>query len=65
MRYPLLGVTPTSGQWKWNKDRATNAVEKYKRFLKEANGRSLVKYWEDTGRELEFIRLSKTRKVEN
>ncbi|MBM2835409.1 MAG: hypothetical protein HW406_2570, partial [Candidatus Brocadiaceae bacterium] len=26
MRYSLLGVTPTSGQWKWSEERAEKAV---------------------------------------
>jgi DNA modification methylase len=65
MRYELLGVTPRTGQWKWSRERALQAVVNYKRYEKEAKGRSLVQYWEGTGRELEFIRLSKTGKVEN
>ncbi|MBW7959665.1 MAG: site-specific DNA-methyltransferase [Candidatus Promineofilum sp.] len=65
MRYELLGETLQSGQWKWAKDRALRAVENYKSFLADANGRTLVQYWEDTGATLEFIRLSATGKVEN
>jgi hypothetical protein len=65
MRYELLGETITHGQWKWSKDRALIAVANYKTFLKEANGRSLVAYWRDTGGEFEFIRKSATGAVEN
>jgi len=65
MRYELLGVTPPSGQWKWNKERAMKAVENYETYLKEAKGRSVAQYWVDTGERLEFIRLSSTGKVEN
>ncbi len=66
MRYQLLGVTPTDGQWKWSQERALVAVENYKRFLREANGRTLEEFWEDTGSELEFIRKNeRTGKVEN
>ncbi|MBC8043754.1 MAG: site-specific DNA-methyltransferase [Rhizobacter sp.] len=65
MRYELIGVTPQNGQWKYNKERALKAVENYKQYLKHADGKSLVVYWEETGKELEFIRLSKTGKVEN
>ncbi len=64
MRYKLLGETPTHGQWKWEKERALRAVDNYKRFLAEADGRSLVQFWRDTGSELEFIRRSGTT-VEN
>ncbi|MGE0466431.1 MAG: site-specific DNA-methyltransferase [Steroidobacteraceae bacterium] len=65
MRYALLGVTPETGQWKWQKAKALEAIANYKRYLKEAAGRSLAKYWEDTGRMLRFIRLSVKGKVEN
>ncbi len=65
MRYELLGVTPTEGQWKWSRERAEEAVANYKRFLAGGKGRMLVDYWQDTGGELEFIRLSERGKVEN
>lgn len=66
MRYELLGETPTHGQWKWARDRALRAVNNYEQFLREANGRTLVQYWRDTGGELEFIRKSPaTGAVEN
>jgi len=58
MRYPLLGVTPTSGQWVWKQERAELAVANHDRFLAECGGRSLVQYWRDTGCSLEFIRPS-------
>jgi len=41
MRYPLLGVTPHTGQWKWSQDRALRAVENSQRFVNEGGGRSL------------------------
>ena len=56
MRYPLLGVTPTSGQWVWSQERAEKAVANYERYLKEGGGRTLAEYWRDTGCKLEFIR---------
>ncbi len=65
MRYELLGVTPKTGQWKWKKSKADEAIRNYQRFLKVAAGRSLVEYWQDTGKKLKFIRLAKTGKVEN
>jgi len=66
MRYELLGVTPSDGQWKWGKERADRAVSNYEVFLKEANGMTLEEYWEATGCQLEFIRKSeRTGKVEN
>jgi hypothetical protein len=65
MRYDLLGENPSHGQWKWERERALRAVGNYKTFEKEANGRSLVQYWRDTGEELEFVRRSSTETVEN
>ena len=32
MRYPLLGVTPKTGQWKWKREVAGEAVKNYKRY---------------------------------
>ena len=65
MRYDLLGVIPKTGQWKWSKDRAFQAVKNYNEYLKFADKKSLVEYWEETGMILEFIRLSKNGTVEN
>ena len=65
LRYELLGITPQSGQWKYNKNRALLAAANYEDYVKLAAGRSLAEYWVDTGQQLEFIRLSKSRKVEN
>ena len=65
MRYELLSEMPTYGQWKWEKKRALRAVENYNKFCEEGGGRSLVKYWRDTGEKLEFIRKSSTGTVEN
>jgi len=66
MRYGLLGVTPKSGQWKWEPERALRAVMNYERYLRDAPGKTLVEYWDETGQNLEFIRKNaKTGKVEN
>lgn len=32
MRYELFGITPSSGQWRWEKDRTERAVENYKKL---------------------------------
>ncbi len=62
MRYDLLGVTPTHGQWKWRRARAEAAVANYRRFEAEAAG-ELVDWWRAAGETLEFIRLSDRGKV--
>jgi site-specific DNA-methyltransferase (adenine-specific)/adenine-specific DNA-methyltransferase len=56
MRYRLFGVKPETGQWVWEEERAKRAVVNYDRFSKEGGGRTLVEYWRDAGRTLEFIR---------
>ena len=65
MRYELLGVTPSKGQWKWSKSRAQKAVLNYRVYMEKHSGVELVDYWRNTGENLEFIRLSKNGKVEN
>jgi DNA modification methylase len=65
MRYELLGVTPETGQWKWRKEKAIEAIANYKRYLSEAQGKTLVDYWRDTGKKQKYIRLSAKGKVEN
>ena len=65
MRYELLSETPTHGQWKWKKERALRAVQNYEIFCEERRTRTLVEFWRDTGKKLEFIRKSSTGTVEN
>ncbi|MCL0043674.1 site-specific DNA-methyltransferase [Peptococcaceae bacterium] len=58
MRYEILGINLSKGQWMWNKERALEAVENYRRYLKEAKktGETIENYWVRTGRKLEFVR---------
>ncbi len=58
MRYEILGVNITEGQWMWKKEKAMKAVENYQDFLREheATGISLRKHWEKTGKKLAFVR---------
>ena len=67
MRYELLGITPSAGQWKWRQERAMQAVENYMHYTRTAQpqGTSLFAYWRETRQELEFIRRSPTNKIEH
>jgi DNA modification methylase len=65
MRYDLLGVTPRTGQWKWQKVRALQAVKNYEHYLSKSGGTSLAEYWQSTGKSLEFIRKSERGKIES
>ena len=58
LRYELLGILPTRGQWLWNKDRALKAVKNYEEYIQESKktGESLEDYWIRNGRTKEFIR---------
>ncbi|HIC90103.1 MAG TPA: site-specific DNA-methyltransferase, partial [Anaerolineae bacterium] len=61
MRYELFGITPTSGQWRWSKERTMRAVENYQRYVTEFAGRmTLDEYYlhvlETTGGKLDFVR---------
>lgn len=57
MRFDILGFNPETGQWKWSKERSLKAVENYKIFQKDFSEKmTLEKYWESTGKVLEFIR---------
>ena len=57
MRYDILGFTPSTGQWRWSKDKAEQAIQNYDEYLKNHSSRvTLEEYWEETGCELKFIR---------
>jgi adenine-specific DNA-methyltransferase len=56
MRYEIFGYTPERGQWKWSKDRASEAIENYKLYKKRfAQKMVLEEYWA-LDRSREFIR---------
>jgi len=57
MRYEVLGFTPSSGQWRYSKERADKAIENYQEYLTNfAEKYSLEEYWRITGSKLKFIR---------
>ena len=62
MRYELLGHKPDSGQWRWEEDRAKEAIRNYEKFVREFKDRySLDKYYLlelEHGRDLDFVRKS-------
>lgn len=35
MRYELMGITPETGQWRWERQRSLKAIENYERLLDE------------------------------
>ncbi|MCM3618443.1 site-specific DNA-methyltransferase [Sutcliffiella horikoshii] len=57
MRYDILGFTPKSGQWKWRKELAEQAVQNYIEYSNNFSEiYTLEEYWENTGKKLKFIR---------
>jgi adenine-specific DNA-methyltransferase len=70
MRYKLFGIVPSSGQWRWSKERTFKAVNNYEKYLSEySNKMSVDEYYtwvlETTGEELNFVRLGSTGKPEH
>lgn len=57
MRYEILGFTPLSGQWRWSKEKAIEAIENYNYYLNNISiEKSLEDYWHETGKKLKFLR---------
>jgi len=66
MRYDVLGVTPDSGQWKWKRELANEAVQNYIEYIKRYSTQmTLEEYWESTGRSKKFIRRNPNGKGKN
>ncbi|MBQ7560643.1 MAG: site-specific DNA-methyltransferase [Synergistaceae bacterium] len=57
MRYDVLGFTPTTGQWRWQKELADEAIENYRKYEKDfADKMSLEDYWRMNDSNMRFIR---------
>lgn len=76
MRYEIFGITPDSGQWRWSKSRSSIAIENYDIMLRDLgktaqniNQEEIDNYYknyiENTGEEIDLLRLSKTGKPEH
>lgn len=69
MRYELLGVSPESGQWRWERRRSLEAVSNYEAFLAQVDGGlSLDDYYLDhlaaTNVKLNFVRRNEEGTVQ-
>jgi len=73
MRYPLLGITPEEGQWRWSQARSEIAVENYQQLLSELGKteETITQeeidtfYMERIDDDLDFLRLSANGKPEH
>ncbi|MCI8471485.1 MAG: site-specific DNA-methyltransferase, partial [Clostridiales bacterium] len=66
MRYEILGYTPESGQWKWKKELAEEAINNYKEYVeKHSKEMTIEQYWEKTGKTKKFLRRNENGKGMN
>ncbi len=66
MRYDVLGIIPSSGQWKWEKEIAEEAVANYALYVEKfAKTMTLEEYWESTDKKKKFIRRNPNGKGKN
>ncbi|EIY5369985.1 site-specific DNA-methyltransferase [Klebsiella quasipneumoniae] len=61
MRYELFGITPEKGQWRWEKNRTTEAIENYRFFLEKKSQQMSLDDWffdnlTSTNKKLNFVR---------
>jgi adenine-specific DNA-methyltransferase len=57
MRYEILGFTPQTGQWRWSKEKALEAISNYEIYLSEFSSEiTLEEYYVKTNESLKFIR---------
>lgn len=76
MRYELFGIKPETGQWRWGETRSIAAKENYEKLVKEFSENNIelsqenidswyLKYVEETGDEIDLLRLSVNGKPEH
>ena len=70
MRYALMGITPTYGQWRWSQERSEKAIENYNKMLEEighsANQDAIDEWWfEQSPLKPDLIRLSNQNRPEH
>lgn len=71
MRYPLFGITPKTGQWRWQESRSLAAIRNYERLVEDLRRRGwaltqenidrwYLEWTERTGEPLDLLRLSES-----
>ena len=63
MRYEIFGISPTSGQWRWESVRTGRAIKNYQEFLALYSGKVeldnfFIDHLQATNEKLDFVRLS-------
>lgn len=69
MRYEIFGISPDSGQWRWEQGRAAKAVQNYEHFLTQYDeAMSIDDYYLDhlmaTNEKLDFVRKNENGTVQ-
>lgn len=77
MRYELFDIVPSTGQWRWGKERSLKAAANYQKMLEELGikegeepSQQQIDEWyskecEKNGEEIDLLRLSRTGKPEH
>lgn len=69
MRYPLLGITPTTGQWRWSKERSETAVKNYNLMLDKIGSnptqQQIDDWYKKQNKNIDLLRLSTNGKPEH
>lgn len=69
MRYPLLGITPTTGQWRWSKEQSETAVKNYNLMLDKIGSnptqQQIDDWYEKQNKNIDLLRLSTNGKPEH
>lgn len=69
MRYELFGKTPEKGQWRWEMNRTTKAVENYIQYLDEYSSSVSIddyflEHYQSTGVKIDFVRQNEDGTVQ-
>lgn len=70
MRYPIFGITPTEGQWRWGKERSEQAILNYGQMLSEIGTDNptedqIDQWYRKQEEPVDLLRLSSTGKPEH
>lgn len=72
MRYPIFGITPTKGQWRWGYARSMEAIKNYEKLLSDLGEtnetitqKKIDEYYASLLEKIDLLRLSKTGKPEH
>lgn len=70
MRYELMGITPETGQWRWEEERSLTAIENYARLLDECGSdptqTDIDEWWfAQSPQKPDLLRISSTDRPEH